>query len=198
MWRVCTHKVAHPWRRYQDWMKASPYVTNSITIGAIFGTGDYFCQKINQKVQQRTCKDVDVAPQSIDKDRLLRFTAYGLFWTGPLFCVWFTKLLPRLVPSGVTTPWKIASVKLLWDETLASLFFHSSVIYWMRIMKGQANHEAVAAVKHEFWGIYKVDLMVWPFLTMWTFLFVPLHMQPVAQGLFNVGWSAFLSSMTNQ
>ena len=62
----------------------------------------------------------------------------------------------------------------------------------------EAHTEAWANMYNNFWPVYKMDLMIWPFIQLINFAFVPPHLQASVVALCSVGWGGYLSWVNDQ
>eukprot|EP00250_Pteridium_aquilinum_P006902 c16730_g1_i1 orf=149-871(+) len=73
------------WARYMGMLEDHPLIIKSVTAGILNLFADLICQVFFEKVQQ------------VDIQRLLSFTAIGLFMSGPGLHVWYG-MLPKVIP----------------------------------------------------------------------------------------------------
>lgn len=70
-------------RLYGSLMSSHPKLGTSLTTGLCYGIGDVTAQKLEKNQGKR---------QEYDWHRTLTFTAFGTFFGGPIYYIWFSKL----------------------------------------------------------------------------------------------------------
>lgn len=186
--------------RYNTWSGESPFIAIPISTCVILASGDVLCQSLERFIAKRHLKDDSIVKKRellpYDPIRTGRMGVYAFFALSPFFALWYTRFLPALVPIKKPS-FKLVTKKVLWDETVGSMYYYFSFFYVMALLEGRSSHDGIENIKENFMTAYKTDLMVWPFVQFGNFWFVPTHIQPLVISVVSVFWAAFLSSIEN-
>jgi hypothetical protein len=75
--------MAHLFRIYNRYIESNPFTGNCITSGICYGAGDALAQTIEKKSGKR---------EKYDFARMATYGAFGLFFGGPAYYLWFKKI----------------------------------------------------------------------------------------------------------
>ncbi|CAD6499754.1 BgTH12-03862 [Blumeria graminis f. sp. triticale] len=166
-------------RWYQMKLATRPYLTQSITSSILFATGDTMAQQIMEK---KGVGNHDVA-------RSGRMALYGSMF-GPVASRWFGFLQTRIVlkNKNLEILARVASDQTFFAGTNLFCFLSS-----MAIMEGIDPKEKLE--KTYFTALTK-NWMVWPFVQVVNFKFVPLQHRVLLVNMVSVGWNCYLSSVS--
>uniref|UniRef100_A0A0K0EJ29 Mitochondrial inner membrane protein Mpv17 n=1 Tax=Strongyloides stercoralis TaxID=6248 RepID=A0A0K0EJ29_STRER len=151
------------------------------TLGVV---GDGISQLIIEK--KSFSKDFDVS-------RSIRFFVVPCFYIAPIL----SKYFPLLAKMPGTTKMRPLYM-VLFDQTMFSPFFSSSVIMSFRLTEGFTLSESFDSLKKEFWDIYKTSLKFWPIVQLANFYFVPIHFRVFLTQVAALIWNVFLSFKLNK
>ncbi|KAH7065285.1 hypothetical protein B0J12DRAFT_560431, partial [Macrophomina phaseolina] len=167
--------------RYQLKLAQRPLLTQSITTAILFATGDTMAQQI---VERKGFKQHEW-------DRTARMAAYGGIIFGPAATTWF-KALQRiqLKSTNGTILARVAADQLLFAPTNMCVFLST-----MAVLEGGSPKDKLAST-------YKPALtknwMVWPFVQIANFKFVPLEHRVLLVNVISLGWNCYLSFLNSQ
>ena len=89
--------------------------------------------------------------------------SYGFVILGPMFGVWYNRILPKLAPMDFSLPKKQLMFqlarKVLYDETLLSWTYYSSFLFYATYVDTFSVDKAVDKLKTDFIRLYLSDLM---------------------------------------
>lgn len=164
------------WARYMDMLEEHPLIVKSFTAGILNLFADLICQVFFEKVQQ------------IDIQRLLSFTAIGLFMSGPGLHVWYG-LLPKVIPvpgfSGVLL--RLAADQLVFTPLGVGCLFIALCTFEGR------QHQIEAKLRKDWFPLVVANWKVWVPFQLVNFGFIPPQLQVAATSVMGVAWSIFIS-----
>lgn len=194
---------------YDDCLRARPLVTKCVTSGILFGVGDRIAQHIerrNDATLDSTSSDDDAvfvdyeAKAHAQRDathasalRTARMMVWGGLGFAPIAHTWYN-LIERLAPGSTATAVvkKIALDQIFFAPAISTTFYTAT-----QSLEGKSLSEALAVAKEKVPPTLRVNYMVWPLVHLFTFNFVPLQYRILYINFVSIGWSTFLSQMTN-
>ncbi|KAK8121936.1 sym-1 [Apiospora sp. TS-2023a] len=192
---------------YQARLASRPLLTQSITTAVLFATGDITAQQLVDK------KGID----GHDFARTGRMALYGggksftpiyqglalpsfscltlqppkaVF--GPAATTWFGFLQRNVTIRGrpnATIAARVACDQLLFAPTFIGLFLSS-----MAVMEGGSPQ---AKLEKSYKPALQANYMLWPFVQLVNFKFVPLHHRVLFVNIISIGWNCFLSMINS-
>ncbi|GAM88438.1 hypothetical protein ANO11243_064710 [Dothideomycetidae sp. 11243] len=169
-------------RWYQAKLASRPLLTQSITTAVLFATGDTMAQQL---VEKRGFKNQDLA-------RTGRMTLYGGAVFGPAATTWFGFLQRKVRIPGSPNLEILARVGL--DQTVFASTNLFCFLSSMAIMEGSDPKDKLDST-------YKTALaknwMVWPWVQMTNFKFVPLEHRVLVVNVVSLGWNCYLSYLNS-
>ncbi|KAJ8122290.1 hypothetical protein ONZ43_g1481 [Nemania bipapillata] len=162
-------------RWYQRSLTARPLLTQSITTAVLFAVGDITAQQLVEK-------------KGLKKHEFAR--------TGPVFgpaaTTWFKILSKRVVLQNKNAEMlaRVACDQLLFAPTFIGVFLSS-----MAVLEGSSPKEKL---EKSYWPALETNWMIWPFVQMVNFKFVPLHHRVLAVNVVSIGWNCYLSMVNSK
>ncbi|KAL5120429.1 Protein required for ethanol metabolism [Pleosporales sp. CAS-2024a] len=168
-------------RWYQAKLKSAPLLTQAITTGVLFSTGDVMAQQL---VEKRGFAQHDPI-------RTARMGAYGGFIFGPAATKWYGFLTKNVNLSGKnsTIVARVACDQLLFAPVNMGLFLSS-----MAYLEG-------ASVQKRLQDAYVPGLtknfMIWPWVQFTNFKYVPMEHRVLVVNIISLGWNCYLSYLNS-
>lgn len=170
-------------RWYQAKLAQRPLLTQSITTAVLFATGDTMAQQL---VEKKGFANQEWA-------RTGRMTLYGGAVFGPAATTWYGFLQRKVQFPGKPNLEIVARVGL--DQTVFASINLFCFLSSMAIMEGSDPKEKLDST-------YKTALtknwMVWPWVQMTNFKFVPLEHRVLVVNVVSLGWNCYLSFLNSQ
>lgn len=159
-----------------------PLLTQSITTAVLFATGDTLAQQL---VEKKGWKNHELA-------RTGRMALYGGVIFGPAATTWFKFLQNKIVlrNKNAEIVARVAADQMLFAPTNLCVFLSS-----MAIMEGSSPKEKLDST---YKGALQTNWMVWPFVQVVNFKFVPLHHRVLLVNVISIGWNCYLSFLNSQ
>lgn len=176
--------------KYSSLLARRPLLTNVISTGVLFGTGDVLAQEIAPEKSHR-----------YDWARTCRAMIYGAVCFAPIGDRWMRFLATIKAPVNRSMdPPKLAiydtvtrvAVDQLGFAPLLAIPMYYSV---MTVLEGQGDIGTVAAHKIErnWWPTLRANWTVWPAFQALNFSVVPVRFRLLLVNVFSIGWNCFLS-----
>ncbi|KAH8160927.1 hypothetical protein CIB48_g7314 [Xylaria polymorpha] len=169
-------------RWYQRSLTARPLLTQSITTAVLFAVGDITAQQV---VEKKGFEKHEFA-------RTGRMFAYGGVVFGPAATTWFKILSKRVVlqNKNAETLARVACDQLLFAPAFIGVFLSS-----MAVLEGASPKEKL---EKSYWPALSTNWMIWPFVQMANFKFVPLHHRVLTVNVISIGWNCYLSMVNSK
>ncbi|KAE8449509.1 Protein required for ethanol metabolism [Mollisiaceae sp. DMI_Dod_QoI] len=169
-------------RWYQMKLASRPILTQAVTTAVLFATGDTLAQQL---VEKKGWKNHDIA-------RSGRMALYGGAVFGPAATTWFKFLQHKIV-----LPNKNAEIlaRVACDQTIFASTNLFCFLSSMAIMEGTSPKDKL---DKSYWTALKSNWMVWPFIQVVNFKFVPLHHRVLLVNVISIGWNCYLSWINSQ
>lgn len=172
--------IANALGSYQHALRTRPLLTQSITTSILFAAGDGMAQHLVEKVDKH------------DFGRTGRMALYGGAVFGPVATTWFGFLQRRVRIPGSPNLEILARVGL--DQALFAstnmAFFLSS----MAIMEGKSAKDKLEST---YFNALSKNWMVWPWVQLVNFKFVPLDQRVLVVNIVSLGWNCYLSYLNS-
>lgn len=170
------------WRWYNAKLAARPFLTQSVTTAVLFATGDVTAQQL---VDKRGIKDHDLK-------RTGRMALYGGCVFGPVATTWFGLLARRVVHPNrkIEILARVACDQLAFAPVMIGVFLSS-----MATMEGTS---AKARLDKSWWPALQTNWLVWPFVQMVNFGFMPLQYRLLFANIVSIGWNSYLSFVNSK
>lgn len=186
--------MASVYQRYSQLLTKRPLITNIITTGFLFGSGDYLAQTLYS------------SSDKYDYKRTARAVFYGSIIFAPIGDKWY-KFLHKLnfpFPKAKIPPRAIKVLNTLTKVGVDQLVFAPFIgipLYYsvMSILEINNNPLQVAREKlHAHWfHTLKTNWIVWPTFQLFNFALIPVQFRLLAVNVFSIGWNCYLSSILN-
>ncbi|KAF8848770.1 sym-1 [Acephala macrosclerotiorum] len=169
-------------RWYQMKLASRPILTQSITTAVLFATGDTMAQQL---VEKRGLANHDIA-------RSGRMALYGGAVFGPAATTWFKFLQNKVVLRNKNAEIlaRVAADQTIFASTNLFCFLSS-----MAIMEGTSPKDKL---EKSYWTALQSNWMIWPFIQVVNFKFVPLHHRVLLVNVISLGWNCYLSWINSQ
>ncbi|KAM0284248.1 hypothetical protein ACHAQH_002037 [Verticillium albo-atrum] len=166
---------------YQARLAARPLLTQSITTGVLFVTGDVVAQ---QAVEKKGVKGHDLA-------RTGRMALYGSSVFGPVATTWFGFLARNINfrSTAATTIGRVAADQLVFAPVMIGVFLSS-----MATLEGSS---AKAKLDKSYVPALTANWMIWPAVQAFNFTLVPLQHRLLFVNVISIGWNCFLSALNS-
>ena len=114
----------------------------------------------------------------------------GIF--GPVATTWFNFLARRINPANpkYTTIARVACDQGAFAPVMIGVFLSS-----MATMEGSDPRKKLQST---WWTALKTNWMVWPFVQMINFTYVPLPHRVMFANIISIGWNSYLSWVNSQ
>ncbi|KAI1334234.1 hypothetical protein F5Y15DRAFT_402416 [Xylariaceae sp. FL0016] len=162
---------------YQRKLATRPLLTQSVTTAVLFAVGDITAQ---QAVEKKGLQKHEFA-------RTGRMFLYGGAVFGPAATTWFKFLSTRVILRNKNAEMlaRVACDQFLFAPTFIGIFLSS-----MAVMEGTSPREKLAQA---YKPALTANYMLWPFVQMANFKFVPLDYRVLVVNIVSIGWNCFLS-----
>ncbi|OIW26008.1 hypothetical protein CONLIGDRAFT_515878 [Coniochaeta ligniaria NRRL 30616] len=166
---------------YQARLAARPLLTQSITSAVLFAVGDVTAQQL---VEKKGFENHDLA-------RTGRMALYGGTIFGPAATTWFG-FLQRNVNLRTTNRTILARVAL--DQGVFAPTFIGVFLSSMAVLEGTSPQEKL---EKSYTPALLTNYMIWPFVQLVNFKFVPLHHRVLFVNVISIGWNCYLSYLNS-
>ncbi|KAI1432847.1 hypothetical protein GGR50DRAFT_555706 [Xylaria sp. CBS 124048] len=168
-------------RWYQRSLTTRPLLTQSITTAVLFAVGDITAQ---QAVEKKGLEKHEYA-------RTARMFAYGGAIFGPAATTWFGVLSKRVVLRNKNAEIlaRVAADQLIFAPTFIGIFLSS-----MAVLEGGSPGEKI---EKSYVSALTTNWMIWPFVQLANFKFVPLQHRVLAVNVISIGWNCYLSMVNS-
>ncbi|XP_040208061.1 peroxisomal membrane protein 2 [Rana temporaria] len=170
-------------RTYLQLLHSRPVLTKAITSGILSALGNLLSQNIEQRRKSKS------SAKNVDPVALLRFAAFGLFFTGPL-SHYFYLFLEQVIPSS--TP--MAGLRRLLLERLiiapAFLFLFFTV---MNFLEGKGLNSLNNKLKDSYWSALKMNWKVWTPFQFINMNYIPVQFRVLFANMVAFFWYTYLS-----
>ncbi|GAB0493023.1 hypothetical protein MMPV_004295 [Pyropia vietnamensis] len=166
------------WSSYVKALEVAPVKTKAITAGVLVGLGDALAQVL-------TGTPMD----SLDLQRVFRFTAFGLVLQGPAGHAWYD-ILERVIrlPGMAGIAGKVAADQFLFAPVFTSIFFG-----YLCVTEGGQLGDVREAVASKLPSTLIASWKVWPLAHVINFGVIPLGLRVLYVNAVSTAWIAFLS-----
>ncbi|KAK4229712.1 hypothetical protein QBC38DRAFT_83939 [Podospora fimiseda] len=170
-------------RWYQARLAARPLLTSAISTSILFSIGDITAQQL---VDKRGLSQHDYL-------RTGRMALYGGAVFGPCASTWFGLLSKHVVFPKSQTKTILARVAV--DQGLFAPVFIGVFLSSMAVLEGGSPKEKL---KESYVDALSANYMVWPWVQMVNFRFVPLQHRLVFVNVVSIGWNSYLSWLNSK
>lgn len=169
--------------KYNHLLATKPLLTNVITTGFLFGTGDLLAQSIEHR------KD------GFDGARLSRAIIYGAIIFAPLGDRWYRILNGVKVGNSkiVNTAARVGLDQLVFAPFIGIPLYYSA----MTAMEGGATHNVRKKLNDNWWKTLTANWTVWPAVQTVNFAFVPVQLRLLVVNTISIAWNCFLLMQLN-
>jgi len=169
-------------RWYQMKLRTAPLLTQSVTTAVLFATGDTLAQQAVDKV----------GIENQDMARTGRMALYGGAIFGPAATTWF-KFLSTKVNLRNPNATIVARVGL--DQVV---FAPCNLFVFLSTMAAMEGTSPQKKLDSTYKSALTKNWMVWPWVQIANFKFVPLEHRVLVVNVISLGWNCYLSYLNNQ
>ncbi|KAI9831810.1 MAG: Protein required for ethanol metabolism [Sarea resinae] len=157
-----------------------PLLTQSVTTAVLFAAGDVLSQHAVEKVEKH------------DYARTGRMALYGGAIFGPAATTWF-----KFLQNRITLPNKNAEIlaRVGLDQ---GLFAGANLFCFLTSMSIMEGSDPKKKLDEAYWTALKKNWMLWPFVQVANFKFVPLDYRVLVVNVISLGWNCYLSYINSQ
>ncbi|KAK4170339.1 hypothetical protein QBC43DRAFT_305931 [Cladorrhinum sp. PSN259] len=170
-------------RWYQARLAARPLLTSAISTSILFSIGDITAQQL---VDKRGLSKHDYA-------RTGRMALYGGAVFGPCASTWFRVLSKHVNFPG--SPNRTMLARVAADQGLFAPVFIGLFLSSMAVLEGGSP---AAKLKESYVPALSANYMIWPFVQMVNFKFIPLQHRLVFVNVISIGWNSYLSWLNSK
>lgn len=186
--------------RYNQLILKGPLVTNMLTTGFLFGTGDFMAQKF--------FSDPQTSPK-YDYIRTLKAVGYGGLVFAPVGDKWYKLLNKMKFPISKSTRTSMGSKKLLaldtglrvaGDQLIFAPFigipmYYTVMTFWE--FKPDPLKNIKSKLNDNLWDTLTTNWLVWPAFQVLNFGLIPVQFRLLAVNVISIGWNCYLSYVLN-
>lgn len=183
--------------KYNQLLLRRPILTNMVTTGFLFGSGDYLAQSLFTSPDKHG---------NYDYARTLRAVIYGSIVFAPIGDKWY-KLLGRIKAPTFGTTININSrfnrikdtvARVGVDQLVFAPFIGIPLYYTMMTLFEFKSIENIShKLQKNWWKTLVSNWAVWPVFQWFNFYLVPVHYRLMAVNVFSIGWNCYLSYLLN-
>lgn len=182
-------------KRYNQLVLKRPLVTNMVTTGILFGTGDCLAQKFFPEHENST----------YDYQRSLRSIIYGTLIFAPMGDKWYkfinTVKSPIRSSNGNINKYLDVVTRVAGDQLVFAPFVGIPMYYtMMTFMEFSSNplDDIRRKLNNSLWPTLKTNWLVWPAFQMLNFSLIPVQMRLLLVNVVSIGWNCYLSYIHNK
>ncbi|OCK77323.1 hypothetical protein K432DRAFT_384777 [Lepidopterella palustris CBS 459.81] len=168
-------------RWYQLKLRTAPLLTQSVTTAILFATGDTMAQ---QGVERVGIEKHDLA-------RTGRMALYGGAIFGPAATTWFKFLQSRV---QLTNPNATILARVACDQFI---FAPTNMFVFLSTMATLEGTDPKKKLDQTYKQALTKNWMVWPWVQMVNFKFVPLEHRVLVVNIISLGWNCYLSYLNS-
>ena len=146
---------------------------------------DFLVQQIENKSKKR--------PFGFDLQRWLTMVIYSCSVHVPIQHFYYVRIIEVYFSDSFTG----VIAKTLFDQTVFSIFINVVGLFYSAVMNGKDFEKACRHVWATFWGVFKINLCFWPFITFIQFSFFSVHVGAAFNILCCFIWFIFLTFYQN-
>ncbi|KAH3680841.1 hypothetical protein WICPIJ_008096 [Wickerhamomyces pijperi] len=187
---------------YQAKLQTHPFITNALTTGFLFGTGDILAQCLfptrNSSPLETSSSSSLRFKISYDYKRTLRAVVYGSCIFALIGDKWYKFLSSNVqLPTG-TSPLLTSLAKMAVDQLMFAPLGIPVYYTAMTLLEGYGLEDVRLKLKQNWWDTVKANWCVWPFVQFVNFQFVPVSLNLLVVNAVSILWNTFLSYKNSQ
>jgi len=170
-------------RVYLTSMNKRPWLTTMVSTGCICGTGDILAQQL-----------IEHKGKNYDIRRTVKMAAMGTLFIGPGLRTWYI-VLDKLIKGASTTAVikKVVADQFLWAPVFIAAFFSVS-----ELLDGSSFADVEQKLKTAYLPALKANYLIWPWVQLGNFYFVPLQHRIVVVNFVALFWNMYLAWAAHQ
>ncbi|KAK4193400.1 hypothetical protein QBC35DRAFT_481481 [Podospora australis] len=184
---------------YQARLASRPLLTQAITTSILFAVGDITAQQLVERKSSSSLPSSPSSPSSLeppvashDFTRTARMALYGGAIFGPAAATWF-KFLSRKV-NFPSSPRKTMLARVAVDQGVFAPTFIGIFLSSMAVLEGGSPKEKL---EKNYWPALSTNYLIWPWVQMVNFTFVPLQHRVLFVNVISIGWNCYLSYLNS-
>jgi hypothetical protein len=177
------------WAQYLKLLEEKPFLTKCVTSGFVSFSADITCQL---GFPDRSAEEKEKEGRSLDLWRVLKFTAIGSFFVGPVLHYWYGFLCVKI--PGSTLSSTIQRVAL--DQLVLAPLFVPAFLSIVLILDGKTE-TIMEKLKSDWASTMLTNYTVWVPAMFINFKFVPAQLQVLFSNLVGFGWNIYLSNVSH-
>jgi len=177
-----------------------PFLTNMVTTGFLFGSGDYLAQTLFTKPENHE-------EYHYDYPRTIRAVIFGSIVFAPIGDKWY-KLLGRIKaptfgggkinPNSTFNKMKDTVARVGVDQLIFAPFIGIPLYYSVMTLFEFKPIETISyKLQKNWWNTLVSNWTVWPIFQWFNFYLTPVHYRLLAVNVFSIGWNCYLSYLLN-
>ncbi|XP_018411005.1 PREDICTED: peroxisomal membrane protein 2 [Nanorana parkeri] len=171
-------------RTYLQLLHSRPVLTKALTSGILSALGNLLSQNIEQRRKFKS------SAGNVDLVALLRFAAYGLFFTGPL-SHYFYLFLEQVIPSSIP----MAGLRrLLLERLIIAPAFLLLFFVVMNFLEGKGVNSLNKKLKDSYWSTLKMNWKVWTPFQFINVNYIPVQFRVLFANAVAFFWYTYLST----
>lgn len=175
--------------KYNHLLKTKPLVTNMVTTGFLFGTGDCLAQQFFTK------------DKKFDYTRTIRAVAYGAIIFAPVADKWYKFINAVKLPKQITTSSKANTLYRVALDQLGFAPFIGIPLYYSVMTVFEMSPNPIQDIKKKIhdnlWDTLTTNWLVWPLFQLVNFSLVPVQLRLLSVNVVSIGWNCYLSYILN-
>ena len=177
---------------YTRMLKEKPFSTKSITSFFTFGLGDFICQSVESKFDNKSDK-AKAAVKPYNWKRIFKQCIFGVIMT-PYLHIQYNILIPKFFPN----PGALNTAKLLfYDQTVNASVFLLAFFTYMDLLNDVDLGTSLKNTYVKFFPTLIANWKVWPGVQLVNFTFVPPEYRVLFVNVVAIGWNTYLSYVQN-
>ncbi|CAH0558168.1 unnamed protein product [Brassicogethes aeneus] len=169
---------------YKNFSKRHLTVLNSIQTGILLGSSDLVAQKFVEK------------RENIDFYRSLQFIGIGALFVGPYSSVFFKKLT-LFYETSKHSKKSVVLQKVLLDQFVFAPILVAGVVFGKNALQGKNRDEIRLEFQDKYLEIIKNNYVVWPFLKIVKYNYVPMYYHVLYSQSFAFFWNIYVTWKIN-
>ncbi|CDW78987.1 sym1p [Stylonychia lemnae] len=172
-------------QRYTYYLQNYPLSTRMISAGVTASVGDFLCQAlfIKYQLQEEFCFQ-----------RTWKFFIIGSLNFAPALHIWFSKILPRIVPQtdSIGILKRVVAHALLFMPFMNVTFFP-----FANFLDGKSFEQSIADMKQKCIPALLFSWKLWPLVQLINFTFVPPMYHVLFTNFIQIFFNGYLSYLHN-
>jgi len=176
-----TSKLARLLKQYNSFVVRYPLLSMALTTGTTMGLGSIISQTL---IEHRSLLELDWL-------RIFRFSIFGYLLSGPFVRYWYYAI------EKMFSNTKLKPIKMMFaDQLIAAPFLNAAMIAYLPLVSGKSFDEIKLRFLLDFPTVMKANYLVWPFIQLTNFYFMPIQHRVLYANICSIIWSTFVAFVT--